>query len=70
MEPSFLSCRPGTLKWNGYKESGDSMECSFRATLGAHVARPNAYILVFLLLLLLLFLIKVFIFSSKEWSDV
>ena len=47
------------------------MECSFRATLGAHVARPNAYILGFLLLLLLLlFLIKVFIFSSKEWSDV
>jgi len=47
MEPSFLSCRPGTLKWNGCKESGDSMECSFRATLGAHIARPNAYVLVF-----------------------
>ena len=65
MEPSFLSCRPGTMKWNGYRESGDSMECSFRATLGAYVARPKACVLGVVCYLFVI-IIKVFIFSSKD----
>ena len=61
MKPSFMSCRPGTMKWNGYRESGDSMECSFR-TLGAYVARPNAYVFL-LLFLFFVFLGGVFVFN-------